>query len=682
MPFQRVLVVMFENQYRNYVLQSPFMRKLASAGADMGNYFGAFHPSQTNYVASLAGEVCAVTNDTPPASPLLQRNLVDLLEEANISWKAYMEAYPNEAWNPAWAEATYPASQQPINEYPDQGDALARYFRKHNAFASFHTIQKDEARWAKIVDEVQFWKDLGKQDLPQYSWFTPDIWNDGHYLYNTHTDTNPRTQLIPQVATWLEYTFFGNLDSSKVSGGVQTGLDNIGLNLDIDLLISDPETAWQNSNVPEGTLIVVTFDEADFNAQGYDTNYDGQNQIYTVLLGDMIQPGTMIPTPYNHYSLIKTIQRNFSLKDLGKNDVQANWFRFLWQQEYKWSCPAPLHAEPSVIDMAAVLIADQYVLLTRHADNSVQEIRYQKGQWASPTATGINSIGPMAAAQSEGIIYLAYTGVDGYFQVATSSEEGIWFAPQKLAINSSGAVTMASYTDLADQKEKLMLCYLGADSFIQSLIFSDSQWQSTPTPVGQITDGPMALAQMGPSLYLVYKEWKRSQLRLTSFNLAPFNSFDAQTFDGDPAPDNNTSLHQWSPADIAVGHFAQKFNALQADFRSRGDFAMASIEGEMHLAYRQEYDNAANAAFFGLTGIFTASSALTNGWGTIRQAGWTTPSTLDGVAPGSESPMTMAQHQGSHGDMGRCNLRRLTISSGWIPKGALNCPIPHLPFRL
>ena len=300
--FDRVLIVMFENQYRSYVMQDSFMDKLAMAGAELTNSFGAFHPSQTNYIASLAAEVCAVTNDTPPAAPLPQQTLVDLLEAKGVSWKAYMEAYPGDAWNPEWVNSSYPAADQPITEAPTGGTALARYYRKHNAFGSFHTIQKDQQRWEKIVDEIQFWKDVHAGALPEYSWFTPDIWNDGHYLYNTHMDTNPRTQLVPQLSSWLEYVFFGNPEASDVQGGAATGLANIGLNIDIDLLLTDPQTAWQNSNVPEGTLIVVTFDEADFDATGYDTNYDGPNQIYTVLLGDMIEPGTVIDTPVNHYS--------------------------------------------------------------------------------------------------------------------------------------------------------------------------------------------------------------------------------------------------------------------------------------------------------------------------------------------------------------------------------------------
>jgi len=112
-------------------------------------------------------------------------------------------------------------------------------------------------------------------ELPEYSWFTPDIWNDRHYLSNTHTDTNPRTQLVPQISTWLEYVFLGHIDASKVQIGSASKQPFVGLGLDIDLLLRDPETAWRQSMVPEGTLIVITFDEADYDAEGYDTNYDG-----------------------------------------------------------------------------------------------------------------------------------------------------------------------------------------------------------------------------------------------------------------------------------------------------------------------------------------------------------------------------------------------------------------------
>ena len=163
--FDRILIVMFENQYRSYVMQHPYMEKLARAGCNMTNYFGCFHPSQTNYVASLAGELCNVSNDTPPWPPLMQKTLVDLMqpvgEPEKITWKAYMENYPNDPWNPAWKDPKYPSSAQPTNEYPtNSATELASYFRKHNAFASFFEIQSQEERWKNIVDDTVFWDDV------------------------------------------------------------------------------------------------------------------------------------------------------------------------------------------------------------------------------------------------------------------------------------------------------------------------------------------------------------------------------------------------------------------------------------------------------------------------------------------------------------------------------------------
>jgi hypothetical protein len=39
------------------VLGNPYMRRLARQGIQLGNYFGVMHPSQTNYIASIAGRV-------------------------------------------------------------------------------------------------------------------------------------------------------------------------------------------------------------------------------------------------------------------------------------------------------------------------------------------------------------------------------------------------------------------------------------------------------------------------------------------------------------------------------------------------------------------------------------------------------------------------------------------------
>lgn len=55
--------------------------ELAQQGRVLRNSFGVMHPSQTNYIASIAGELCNVTSDEAPP-PLTQRTIVDLIEDS------------------------------------------------------------------------------------------------------------------------------------------------------------------------------------------------------------------------------------------------------------------------------------------------------------------------------------------------------------------------------------------------------------------------------------------------------------------------------------------------------------------------------------------------------------------------------------------------------------------------
>lgn len=643
--FEKIIIVMFENQYRSYVRQHAFMNKLAQAGASMNNFFGCFHPSQTNYLSSFAGEVCNVTNDTPPAQPLTQTNMVDLLEAQKVSWKAYMEAYPNEPWNPDWA-GTYPDSEQPITEYPNNGTDLARYFRKHNAFASFKSVQQEQSRWEKIVSDHQFWSDVANKELPQYSWFTPDIWNDGHYLYNTHIDTQPRTQLIPQIATYLEHIFLGNIETSKLQGYDDCPESTIGLNLDIDLLITNPEAAWEQSNVPPGTLIVVTFDEADFNATNYDTNYDGPNQIYTVLLGDMIKPGTQIDTPYNHFSLIKTVQKNFGLASLEKNDEAANWLRSLWNEQWQWGAPQTTPLANVGQAIAATALGDDLLTVYSDSNGALYSAIQSQGQWGTATPLNITSSGPIAMSALGDTAYVIYNDAQQQLHSLTYEASTGWAQPEMLTIAKASAFTISQYTDLGDNNnEKLMLCWQPPEGTMQSKIFGEDGWGAAQS-VGQYTDGAMALTQFGGSLFLVYKQRNTRRMNITSFNVAPFNVITAQTFDDKPAPDNDTTQYQWSPTEYLVGHFGGKESRQQNLYQASGQLALAVTEGQMHLIYRDAYEDTPQFyhTCFGLTGILTAASQLTNGYGTLNQAGWTEPQLLAGTTAGQGLPVCVASN--------------------------------------
>jgi len=122
------------------------------------------------------------------------------------------------------------------------------------------------------VNSLELYKDLANNNLPQYMYYTPNMNNDGH-----DTDVN-----------YAGY-YLGNLLDSVLS------------------------------QFPAKTLVVITWDE---------DNYLDGNHIYLAMLGSMIQPGTTDGNSYNHYSILRTVEDNWSLGNLGRNDANANPFKF------------------------------------------------------------------------------------------------------------------------------------------------------------------------------------------------------------------------------------------------------------------------------------------------------------------------------------------------------------------
>lgn len=495
------------------------------------------------------------------------------------------------------------------------------------------------------MNDSQFWNDVANDSLPEYSWFTPDIWNDGHYLYNTHIDTNPRTQLVPQLSAWLEHVFLGNLAYGDIQGGLESGVSNIGLNLDVDLLLTDPKKAWEQSNVPKGTLIVITFDEADFDAVGYDTNYDGPNQIYTVLLGDMIEAGTVVSTPYNHYNLIRTVQQNFQLNSLEKNDHGANWFRFLWDERFAWDKPAS--TELSVGKQLTISNGSMGELIVYSDTNGhLFSSALCNSAWSAPEALNLKTDGAIASASLLNTTTLVYTNNDELFQITYDASKKQWSEAKSLNQHSSGSIALSVYVDVASSTEKMMLCWVSKNGFIQSMIGGANGFSGTVVPVNQLTDGNMTLGQLGGSLFLVYKERNSRKMRITSYNTAPFNAFEAQNFNGQSDPQNDTTIGKWSVTDYTVGHFSKKMAADADEYQNLGHMTMATLSGEMHLVHHGGYKDLSNAytEVFGLTGIYSAANQLSNGYGTLDQAGWTREVELSNVKIGVKSPIAMCSN--------------------------------------
>jgi hypothetical protein len=601
--FDRVLIIVLENEYRSYVMNNPYMRWLAGQGIELANHFGNMHPSQTNYVSSVAGELCNITYDWPPYPPLLpQRTIVDLLEEAprRLRWKAYLEGNVKTLWRPdlqpsdaalpfpvpseLWATLPEPFKSLPQPLYP--------YAYFHNPFFAFERILRNRQRWDLIEDESAFWRDLLLGEFPEFAWFSPNLWNDGHYLYGTCDEPGDRTPLVAQQAEWLK-SFFANL---RFPG--------------------------PKSRLPPRTLVVVTYDEADFDAD-YDRHvantYDGPNQIYTVLLGDMIKPGVQTEGS-NHYSMLKTIEKNFGLPSLGKNDHDSNWWQFLWGRTFGWEPPVETPIVTAGAVAAAALGNLLYVVYV--GDGSALKYRTFDGtQWSTERKVAAASATDVALTALGDHLVLVCKETSGSLSQLTYEPGSGWSdAPVSLVPEPVGAFSLATI----EFNRTAMLAYAQSDGALSSMALTANGW-GEPVPVGFRTDGKLILAVLGPSLYLIYKAVGTDQMNVVSYNTADFNTVTIPVING--GPDSDTSVNLWSPSEYPVAFYwrgpaPRTPNANQPlllPYLGGQPFAAATLDGVIHLAHPQPTGPQVMTETFSLSGIMTPKNPIA--WITEAQAG-------------------------------------------------------------
>jgi Phosphoesterase family len=298
--FKKVVVVFFENDDEKNALQFPFFQSVAKRGALLTNYRGVTHPSEPNYIAFAAGTLdyrgvaIAVGGDAVAGGGMIDddvqydlpgRHLGDLLEAKNLSWKNYAEDYPGTD------------SKCFTGSHDKTADGSAgKYARRHTPFMSFTNVSTSNSRCTKhITNASAFEKDLANGALPAFSFFTPNLIDDGH---------DSSTEAADQ---WFKQTFGPLLDDPKFAD----------------------------------VLLVATFDENSCNTIGAgDTPEDDakkarcvgdQNVVYTAFVGNGVKPGSSSDVRYDHYSLLKTVELGLDLGDLGKNDASAVPITGIWQ---------------------------------------------------------------------------------------------------------------------------------------------------------------------------------------------------------------------------------------------------------------------------------------------------------------------------------------------------------------
>jgi hypothetical protein len=180
--------------------------------------------------------------------------------------------------------------------------ATDQYAARHNPFVYFESIIDFPTCQANDVDLSRLSTDLSSASTtPDYAFITPDLCNDGHD--SPCADGQPGG--MAQANTFLKSL--------------------------VPQILASP--AYKDRG-----LLIVTFDEAQADPQSGSSDASaccgeqpgpntpnpggpvpgpGGGRIGAVMLSPCIRPGTVTSTPYNHYSLLRSVEDNFGLPHLG-----------------------------------------------------------------------------------------------------------------------------------------------------------------------------------------------------------------------------------------------------------------------------------------------------------------------------------------------------------------------------
>jgi phosphatidylinositol-3-phosphatase len=323
--FNHVFIVMLENENATSTFgtnsEAPYLaRYLRERGAFVPYYYGIAHLSLPNYIALISGQAanpqtqadCQLFNNFTPGTPTSSGQYVgsgcvyppgvatvaNQLDASGYSWKAYMEDMNANAPPGQESPCRHPAlNSQDDTQTAEPGD---QYATRHNPFVYFHSIIDFTTCARHDVDLTHLRTDLQyRWSTPNYSFIVPNLCHDGH-------------------------------DEPCVTGE-PGGLKSID--------------AWLRNHIPDilrspaftnRGLLIVTFDEAEATGSHADASAccneqpgpntpnpggpvrgPGGGRIGAVFVSPCIKAHTFSTRRYNHYSLLRSIERNFQLPYLG-----------------------------------------------------------------------------------------------------------------------------------------------------------------------------------------------------------------------------------------------------------------------------------------------------------------------------------------------------------------------------
>jgi phosphatidylinositol-3-phosphatase len=297
--YDHVFTIVLENENYAATWETPgpdaptYLRSLRSQGAFADEYYGISHVSADNYIAMTSGQPAtplfngdceaswAACEGFEKAWPDGARSIADQVEGQSLTWKAYMDSMTTPCQHPATTQVPDPYQ--------------TGYATRHDPFVYYPPVVENTTRCnSHVVPYSQLAGDLADvSTTPNYVFITPDTCHDGHDSPCTGADAGQ-------------------------PGAQQGGL----VSADDWLSTEVPKILQSKAFTTPGvsSLLLITFDENGISdAQGCcgvlapgagATTTDAAlgGRIGLVAIGTGITPDTVVHTPYDHWSYLRTVE--------------------------------------------------------------------------------------------------------------------------------------------------------------------------------------------------------------------------------------------------------------------------------------------------------------------------------------------------------------------------------------
>jgi hypothetical protein len=226
--------------------------------------------------------------------PAAAKTIADQLEAKGLSWKGYMQ---DMGADPTRESATCGHPALNSQDKTQTATAKDQYASRHDPFVYFHSIIDDQKRCdAHVVNLDVLTGDLASAaTTPSFSFITPDLCSDGHDA--SCADGGPGGQKAVDLflRQWVP----------RITGSPAFA--------DGGLLV----ITWDESEGPQTSSDACCNEPTGFNTPAPGINGPGGGRVGAVVLSPFTKPGSVNDTPYNHYSLLRSIENVFGLTHLG-----------------------------------------------------------------------------------------------------------------------------------------------------------------------------------------------------------------------------------------------------------------------------------------------------------------------------------------------------------------------------